>query len=123
MEASDTEEFGVHAEPLGAPIGGNNELLDVGQEDNQVTNSASQDTYRSLCVSFTCISLQMEEFLGPQAEYNEEEEERKYYRRKRLGVIKNVLAASVGAMIVYSVYMGESDWRAMKRCAGRHAGV
>ncbi|XP_056892400.1 protein unc-93 homolog B1 [Takifugu flavidus] len=83
MEASDTEEFGVHAEPLGAPIGGNNELLDVGQEDNQ-----------------------MEEFLGPQAEYNEEEEERKYYRRKRLGVIKNVLAASVGAMIVYSVYMG-----------------
>uniref|UniRef100_A0A674PEQ3 Unc-93 homolog B1, TLR signaling regulator n=1 Tax=Takifugu rubripes TaxID=31033 RepID=A0A674PEQ3_TAKRU len=103
MEASDTEEFGVHA---GAPIGGSNELLDVGQEDNQVTNSASQDTYRSLCVSFTCISLQMEEFLGPQAEYNEEEEERKYYRRKRLGVIKNVLAASFGAMIVYSVYMG-----------------
>lgn len=51
----------------------------------------------------------MEEFLGPQAEYNEEEEERKYYRRKRLGVIKNVLAASVGAMIVYSVYMGEFD--------------
>uniref|UniRef100_A0A3B4X0K8 Unc-93 homolog B1, TLR signaling regulator n=1 Tax=Seriola lalandi dorsalis TaxID=1841481 RepID=A0A3B4X0K8_SERLL len=48
----------------------------------------------------------MEEFLGPQAEYNEEEEERKYYRRKRLGVIKNVVAASVGAMIVYSVYMG-----------------
>lgn len=53
----------------------------------------------------------MEEFLGPQAEYNEEEEERKYYRRKRLGVIKNVLAASVGAMIVYSVYMGAFDWR------------
>uniref|UniRef100_A0AAQ5Z290 Unc-93 homolog B1, TLR signaling regulator n=1 Tax=Amphiprion ocellaris TaxID=80972 RepID=A0AAQ5Z290_AMPOC len=48
----------------------------------------------------------MDEFLGPQAEYNEEEEERKYYRRKRLGVIKNVLAASFGAMIVYSVYMG-----------------
>lgn len=53
--------------------------------------------------------LQMEEFLGPSTEYNEEEEERKYYRRKRLGVIKNVLAASFGAMIVYSVYMGESD--------------
>lgn len=107
MEASDTEEFGVHAEPLGAPIGGSNELLDVGQGDNQVKNSALQDTYRSFCVSFTDISLQMEEFLGPQAEYNEEEEERKYYRRKRLGVIKNVLAASFGAMIVYSVYMGE----------------
>lgn len=53
----------------------------------------------------------MEEFLGPQAEYNEEEEEKKYYRRKRLGVIKNVIAASFGAMIVYSVYMGEFDWR------------
>lgn len=53
----------------------------------------------------------MEEFLGPQAEYNEEEEERKYYRRKKLGVIKNVLAASLGAMIVYSVYMGESFLR------------
>lgn len=52
----------------------------------------------------------MEEFLGPQGEYNEEEEERKYYRRKRLGVIKNVVAASLGAMMVYSVYMGESDW-------------
>uniref|UniRef100_A0A087YBX0 Unc-93 homolog B1, TLR signaling regulator n=1 Tax=Poecilia formosa TaxID=48698 RepID=A0A087YBX0_POEFO len=48
----------------------------------------------------------MEEFLGPQAQYNEEEEERKYYRRKRLGVIKNVAASSFGAMIVYSVYMG-----------------
>lgn len=49
--------------------------------------------------------------MGPSTEYNEEEEERKYYRRKRLGVIKNVLAASFGAMIVYSVYMGESDGR------------
>lgn len=53
----------------------------------------------------------MEDFLGPQSEYNEEEEERKYYRRKRLGVIKNVVGASVGAMIVYSVYMGETDQR------------
>uniref|UniRef100_A0A8C4ZXD5 Unc-93 homolog B1, TLR signaling regulator n=1 Tax=Gadus morhua TaxID=8049 RepID=A0A8C4ZXD5_GADMO len=52
------------------------------------------------------INGQMEEFLGPQAEYDEEEEERKYYRRKRFGVIKNVVAASVGGMIVYSVYMG-----------------
>lgn len=39
MEASDTEEFGVNAELLGAQIGGSNELLDVGQEDNQVRNS------------------------------------------------------------------------------------
>lgn len=39
MEASDTEESGVHAELLGAPIGGSNELLDVGREDNQVKTS------------------------------------------------------------------------------------
>ncbi|XP_068177500.1 protein unc-93 homolog B1 isoform X2 [Antennarius striatus] len=68
------------------PNGVMNELQNVGHDDN--------------------MQGQMEEFLGPQAEYNEEEEERKYYRRKRLGVIKNVLAASVGALIVYSVYMG-----------------
>lgn len=60
----------------------------------------------------------MEEFLGPQSEYNEEEEERKYYRRKRLGVIKNVIAASVGAMIVYSVYLGEFDWRKANKTDG-----
>lgn len=64
----------------------------------------------------------MEEFLGPRAEYNEEEEERKYYRRKRLGVIKNVLAASVGAMIVYSVYMGESA-RRQKICRSMFFGI
>ncbi|XP_045903416.1 protein unc-93 homolog B1 [Micropterus dolomieu] len=87
MEAADEEDLLRDANHLVAPpIGGRNELLDVGQEDN--------------------MQGQMEEFLGPQAEYNEEEEERKYYRRKRLGVIKNVLAASVGAMVVYSVYMG-----------------
>ncbi|KAG7214490.1 hypothetical protein INR49_023002 [Caranx melampygus] len=87
MEATDGEEQIRDGDHLVAPPnGGINELLNVGQEDN--------------------MQGEMEEFLGPQAEYNEEEEERKYYRRKRLGVIKNVLAASVGAMIVYSVYMG-----------------
>lgn len=114
MEASDTEEFGVHAEPLGAPIGGSNELLDVGQEDNQVKTRVVSVILPEFNPYFP---PKMEEFLGPQAEYNEEEEERKYYRRKRLGVIKNVLAASFGAMIVYSVYMGESDWSTAKRCA------
>lgn len=117
MEASDTEESGVHAEVPRAPIGGSNELLDVGQEDNQV-KTALQVTYSSFYLYFTYISFQMEEFLGPQAEYNEEEEERKYYRRKRLGVIKNVLASSFGAMIVYSVYMGEwrtAQWRGALR--------
>ncbi|XP_061833050.1 protein unc-93 homolog B1 isoform X1 [Nerophis lumbriciformis] len=72
-----------NSNPIVAP---HNEILDAGQVDD--------------------MQGQMEEFLGPQAEYNEEEEERKYYRRKRLGIIKNVVAASVGAMIVYSVYMG-----------------
>ncbi|KAK9539628.1 hypothetical protein VZT92_002133 [Zoarces viviparus] len=87
MDASDQEELvGDADQPVAPPNGVINELLNVGQEGN--------------------MQGQMEEFLGPQAEYNEEEEERKYYRRKRLGVIKNVLAASVGATIVYSVYMG-----------------
>ncbi|XP_035281840.1 protein unc-93 homolog B1 [Anguilla rostrata] len=48
----------------------------------------------------------MEDFLGPHPEYDEEEEEIKYYRRKRLGVVKNVVAASVAGMITYSIYMG-----------------
>ncbi|CAN9509891.1 unnamed protein product [Ophioblennius macclurei] len=87
MEATGREELLDEAEQAMAPPNGDmKELLNVGQEDN--------------------LQGQMGEFLDPQAEYNEEEEERKYYRRKRLGVIKNVLAASVGAMIVYSVYMG-----------------
>ncbi|KAL3067458.1 hypothetical protein OYC64_017229 [Pagothenia borchgrevinki] len=85
MEAPDREVLVRDADQfVEPPNGGINELLNVDQEEN----------------------AQEQEFLGPQAEYNEEEEERKYYRRKRLGVIKNVLAASVGAMIVYSVYMG-----------------
>ncbi|XP_061536423.1 protein unc-93 homolog B1 [Phycodurus eques] len=87
MAARDVEEEFKDAHQIVAPPNGDaNEMLAVGQEDN--------------------MQGQMEEFLGPQAEYNEEEEERKYYRRKRLGVIKNVLAASIGAMIIYSVYMG-----------------
>ncbi|KAL7404327.1 hypothetical protein ABVT39_013174 [Epinephelus coioides] len=87
MEAAHQEDVVGDVDRFVAPPnGGINELLNVGQEDN--------------------TQGQMEEFLSPQAEYNEEEEERKYYRRKRLGVIKNVLAASVGAMIVYSVYLG-----------------
>ncbi|KAG7265564.1 hypothetical protein CRUP_005096 [Coryphaenoides rupestris] len=84
MEASDTEHLLQEEDHPAAPPDG--ELQNVANECN--------------------INGQMEEFLGPQAEYDEEEEERKYYRRKRLGVIKNVVAASLGGMIVYSIYMG-----------------
>ncbi|XP_015251676.1 PREDICTED: protein unc-93 homolog B1 [Cyprinodon variegatus] len=88
MEGTEEDQLIEEAEHIVAPPnGGVNELHDVGQEDN--------------------MQGEMEEFLGPQAQYNEEEEERKYYRRKRLGVIKNVVASSIGAMIVYSVYMGQ----------------
>ncbi|XP_041839560.1 protein unc-93 homolog B1 [Melanotaenia boesemani] len=86
MDATDEDLIGDAGQHAAPPNGGAAELLNVGQEED--------------------IQGQMEEFLGPQAQYNEEEEERKYYRRKKLGVIKNVLAASFGAMIVYSVYMG-----------------
>lgn len=39
-------------------------------------------------------------------DYNEEEEEQKYFRRKRLGVIKNVVAASLAGTLTYGVYLG-----------------
>ncbi|XP_062972896.1 protein unc-93 homolog B1 [Elgaria multicarinata webbii] len=50
--------------------------------------------------------VQLEDFVEAHAEYNEEEEERKYFRRKRLGVIKNLLAASLGGMLTYGVFLG-----------------
>ncbi|XP_041087871.1 protein unc-93 homolog B1 [Polyodon spathula] len=49
---------------------------------------------------------QIDDFLGANQDYNEEEEEKKYFRRKRLGVIKNVLAVSVGGTLTYGVYLG-----------------
>ncbi|XP_057700169.1 protein unc-93 homolog B1 isoform X2 [Corythoichthys intestinalis] len=81
------DEFSEVDNALAPPNGAGNEMQAVGQEDDNMHG-------------------QLEEFLGPQAEFNEEEEEKKYYRRKRFGVIKNVVAASTGAMILYSVYMG-----------------
>ncbi|XP_074854240.1 protein unc-93 homolog B1 isoform X2 [Carettochelys insculpta] len=49
---------------------------------------------------------QLDDFVGAHPDYNEEEEERKYFRRKRLAVVKNVLAASLGGMLTYGVYLG-----------------
>ncbi|XP_039210267.1 protein unc-93 homolog B1 [Crotalus tigris] len=50
--------------------------------------------------------VQLENFVEAHAEYNEEEEERKYFRRKRLGVVKNLLAASMAGMLTYGVFLG-----------------
>lgn len=44
--------------------------------------------------------------MGAQSDYNEEEEEQKYFRRKRLGIVKNVVAASLAGMLTYGVYLG-----------------
>ncbi|OXB69809.1 UNVERIFIED_CONTAM: hypothetical protein H355_009738 [Colinus virginianus] len=49
---------------------------------------------------------QLDDMVGAHMDYNEEEEEQKYFRRKRLGVVKNVLAASLAATLTYSVYLG-----------------
>ncbi|XP_030078487.1 protein unc-93 homolog B1 [Microcaecilia unicolor] len=49
---------------------------------------------------------QIDNFLDPNQDYNEEEEEQKYFRRKRLAIIKNVISASVGGMLTYGVYLG-----------------
>uniref|UniRef100_A0A8C4UHD8 Unc-93 homolog B1, TLR signaling regulator n=1 Tax=Falco tinnunculus TaxID=100819 RepID=A0A8C4UHD8_FALTI len=49
---------------------------------------------------------QLDDFVSTHPDYNEEEEEQKYFRRKRLGVVKNVLAASLAGMLTYGVYLG-----------------
>ncbi|KFZ48860.1 Protein unc-93 B1, partial [Antrostomus carolinensis] len=49
---------------------------------------------------------QLDDFVGAHPDYNEEEEEQKYFRRKRLGVIKNVVAASLASTLTYGVYLG-----------------
>ncbi|NXY60059.1 UN93B protein, partial [Callaeas wilsoni] len=49
---------------------------------------------------------QLDDFVGAHPDYNEEEEEQKYFRRKRLGVIKNVVAASLAGTLTYGVYLG-----------------
>ncbi|XP_041064972.1 protein unc-93 homolog B1 isoform X1 [Carcharodon carcharias] len=49
---------------------------------------------------------QIDDFLAPNQDYNEEEEERKYFRRKRLAVLKNVVCASLGSALTYGVYLG-----------------
>ncbi|XP_075568396.1 protein unc-93 homolog B1 [Pelecanus crispus] len=52
------------------------------------------------------METQLDDFVGAHPDYNEEEEEQKYFRRKRLGVVKNVLAASLAGMLIYGVYLG-----------------
>ncbi|NXC00741.1 UN93B protein, partial [Orthonyx spaldingii] len=52
------------------------------------------------------MEAQLDDFVGAHPDYNEEEEEQKYFRRKRLGVIKNVVAASLAGTLTYSVYLG-----------------
>uniref|UniRef100_A0A8C0EFQ8 Protein unc-93 homolog B1 n=1 Tax=Bubo bubo TaxID=30461 RepID=A0A8C0EFQ8_BUBBB len=49
---------------------------------------------------------QLDDFVGAHPDYNEEEEEQKYFRRKRLGVVKNVVAASLAGTLTYGVYLG-----------------
>ncbi|NXP22765.1 UN93B protein, partial [Scytalopus superciliaris] len=49
---------------------------------------------------------QLDDFVGAHPDYNEEEEEQKHFRRKRLGVIKNVVAASLAGTLTYGVYLG-----------------
>ncbi|NXJ86358.1 UN93B protein, partial [Trogon melanurus] len=52
------------------------------------------------------LEAQLDDFVGTPPDYNEEEEEQKYFRRKRLGVVKNVLAASLAVTLTYGVYLG-----------------
>ncbi|KFO97786.1 Protein unc-93 B1, partial [Calypte anna] len=52
------------------------------------------------------VTPQLDDFVGANPEYNEEEEEQKYFRRKRLGVVKNVVASSLAVTFIYGVCLG-----------------
>lgn len=49
---------------------------------------------------------QLDDFVGAHPDYNEEEEEHKYFRRKCLGIVKNVVAASLAGTLTYGAYLG-----------------
>ncbi|NXS31511.1 UN93B protein, partial [Pomatostomus ruficeps] len=63
-------------------------------------------TVPSTGLSTEGTETQLDDFVGAHPDYNEEEEEQKYFRRKRLGVIKNVVAASLAGTLTYGVYLG-----------------
>nr|XP_021411730.2 protein unc-93 homolog B1 [Lonchura striata domestica] len=63
-------------------------------------------TVPSARLSTEGTEAQLDDFVGAHPDYNEEEEEQKYFRHKRLGVIKNVVAASLAGTLTYSVYLG-----------------
>ncbi|POI21797.1 hypothetical protein CIB84_014454 [Bambusicola thoracicus] len=65
-----------------------------------------QDAAKTAAGEMLGPEAQLDDMVGAHTDYNEEEEEQKYFRRKRLGVVKNVLAASLAAMLTYSVYLG-----------------
>ncbi|NWR60414.1 UN93B protein, partial [Bucorvus abyssinicus] len=52
------------------------------------------------------MEAQLDDFVSAPPDYNEEEEEQKYFRRQRLCVVKNVLAASLAGTLIYGVYLG-----------------
>lgn len=68
--------------------------------------SCCQDAAKTAAGEMLGPEAQLDDIVGAHTDYNEEEEEQKYFRRKRLGVVKNVLAASLAAMLTYSVYLG-----------------
>ncbi|XP_032044997.1 protein unc-93 homolog B1 [Aythya fuligula] len=68
--------------------------------------SCCQDAAKLAAGEGLGAEVQLDDVVGTHPEYNEEEEEQKYFRRKRLGVVKNVLAASLAATLTYGVYLG-----------------
>uniref|UniRef100_A0A8B9V455 Unc-93 homolog B1, TLR signaling regulator n=1 Tax=Anas zonorhyncha TaxID=75864 RepID=A0A8B9V455_9AVES len=96
------QDFGVrdtHGSPLtppGCPT-------DAAMEEDP---SRCQDAAKLAAGEGLGAEVQLDDVVGTHPEYNEEEEEQKYFRRKRLGVVKNVLAASLAATLTYGVYLG-----------------
>ncbi|XP_031968401.1 protein unc-93 homolog B1 isoform X1 [Corvus moneduloides] len=84
---------------LGPPEAAMEKDLDCCQDGAKTVPSAGLSTEGT--------ETQLDDFVGAHhPDYNEEEEEQKYFRRKRLGVIKNVVAASLAGTLTYGVYLG-----------------
>uniref|UniRef100_A0A493U400 Unc-93 homolog B1, TLR signaling regulator n=1 Tax=Anas platyrhynchos platyrhynchos TaxID=8840 RepID=A0A493U400_ANAPP len=96
------QDFGVrdtHGSPLTPP----GRPTDAAMEEDP---SRCQDAAKLAAGEGLGAEVQLDDVVGTHPEYNEEEEEQKYFRRKRLGVVKNVLAASLAATLTYGVYLG-----------------
>ncbi|XP_007894747.1 protein unc-93 homolog B1 [Callorhinchus milii] len=51
-------------------------------------------------------STEIDDFIGPNLEYDAEIEEERHFWRKRVAVVKNLVCVSVACMLTYGIYLG-----------------